>query len=192
MAIVPFLWRFWWQSVTLSRQMSWQLENINVWNTPNTLIYLTVLGNHSTFEDLETELKRASTWKCVVTCSGFTDENQTEAQDSNICLCMDSSHVLLKKPIHSNSGFRFDPNKFKGGDEETTTSMQTYLVEKCREQGFYLRPTINCKRTKRGKRLATLDFVCDHNAAPVRSTPSVAKSKKLILPKSSFFFFLKY
>ena len=105
---------------------------------------------------------------------------------------MDSSHVLLKKPIHSNSGFRFDPNKFKGGDEETTTSMQTYLVEKCREQGFYLRPTINCKRTKRGKRLATLDFVCDHNAAPVQSTPSVAKSKKLILPKSSFFFFLKY
>ena len=93
---------------------------------------------------------------------------------------MDSSHVLLKKPIHSNSGFRFDPNKFKGGDEETTTSMQTYLVEKCREQGFYLRPTINCKRTKRGKRLATLDFVCDHNAAPVQSTPSVAKSKKLI------------
>jgi len=139
-----------------------------------------LLGNHNTFEDLETELKRASTWKCVVTCSGFTDENQTEAQDTNICLCMDDSLNLLKKPIHSNSGIRFDPNKFKGGDEESITLMQTYLVEKCREQGFYLRPTKNCKCIKHGKRLATLDFVCDHNAAPVQSTSSVAKSKQMI------------
>ena len=115
----------------------------------------------------------------MVTCSGFTDENQTEAQDTNICLCMDDSLILLKKPIHSNSGFRFDPNKFKGGDEESITLMQNYLVEKCREQGFYLRPTRSSKRIKRGKRLATLDFVCDHNAAPVESTSLVAKSKKI-------------
>jgi len=65
---------------------------------------MTFVMTPNTFEELEVELKRASTWKCVVTYSGFTDKNQAEAHDTCICLCMDRC-VLLKKPIHENSGF---------------------------------------------------------------------------------------
>lgn len=51
--------------------------------------------------------------------------------------------VQFKEQIHENSGFRFDPDKVKGGHQET---MQSYLVvEKCREQGFseLLTPIVN-------------------------------------------------
>ena len=123
------------------------------------------------FSTLDSLLKHSSNWKCSIKCTGFTQKSQLKAKEVDICDLMHQP-PLNRDSVHWNSSFMFDPLVFKGNDKDTMQRIQAYVVGSCKDAGFYLKPTSACRRHKIGRRLAVLDFVCEHNAPPVKP-PSV-------------------
>ena len=125
------------------------------------------------FETFDSALKSCATWKCRVICKGVSNSSK-DAVDVDICTLMIDGIGL--NPVHPQSKFKFDPILFSGVSNETCQKIQKHVIAACRLSGFFLMATSKSKRSIHGRRLAMLDFACEHNRSPRSKSPGKRNS----------------
>ena len=114
-------------------------------------------------EELLKAVDKHRTWRCAMNCVGYINRHDLEPRTMDICQFIDKDTIRYLT-IQSKSAFMFDPKQFHGNSPDMILSMESYLKNESRRNGFELvRDHKKSKTTPRGKVLCSLQFNCKHN-----------------------------